>query len=119
MGTAPQLQEEHLSSLSVRVSNVSPVSSVFHLFHACSAPLSLFIFSWCPQASRDSSSCGPETKSSNTDLPVKGFLFRKIQLSRETKHLKCGGFTCVGKKKETESKMEQRRKRNRSDEEKV
>lgn len=46
----------------------------------------------------DSSSCGPETKSSNTDLHVKGFLFRKTQLSRETKHPNCGGFPCVGKK---------------------
>lgn len=68
-----------------------------------------------------SSSCGPETKSSSTDPHVNGFLFRKTQLSRQTNRLKCGGFPCVGKiyHKETESKMEQRRKRNRSDEEKA
>lgn len=45
-----------------------------------------------------SSSCGPEIKNSNTDLHVKGFLFRKTQLSRETKDPQCGGFPCVGRK---------------------
>lgn len=67
------------------------------------------------------SSCGPEIKNSNTDLHVKGFLFRKTQLSRETKDPQSGGFPCVGKKyhEEMELMMEQRKKRNMSDEKKA
>lgn len=52
---------------------------------------------------------------------MKGFLFRKTQLSRETKDPQCGGFPCVGKKyhEEMELMMEQRKKRNMSDEKKA